>query len=592
MLNLKLKRESIRTKSPVPSCDLHLSERSTSLMESSAEILLSDDQVRRYIADGFIILESGVEPSLHSSLTSQLKYVLENELPHPGDNILPRVPDLNKILQAPAVRGALESLLGKQYVLAPHRFPHNSEPGGDSKSAILDPFEDQPKMGKGSISSSGWHQDGHSRAGRSRWHTSRAANIFYFAHDTPLHMGPTRFLAGSHLYASLVGSCAEQVVMQTIPAGSLVIAHFDLGHAGTPNNSDRCRYMVKFVALRTINPTVPSWDNRETKWVTPDNLKTQDDIPSAWISLWNWLRGAPRRENLNAPATEELPLLKKGMQSNKQSERLKCLYDLVSLGDAAVPELISVLLATAGEERHISPPATDRAYAALSSNHLDRRFSERQFVPEDAAIALAAIGKSAIDFLLPLLEHQDPWIRLNAAYALGDMSSSLQNEHIQELTKLLNDPMDCVVRVVLDAFTAIGKLPASAVREKHKLLLKSREIAGEKAAGETLLGLDWTVEHHFRYLICLSLLACASNPAPPIAELEAALIEGLQDELGYAPAVACVGLERLGTKAGMRAAIQYLQVCRWDAPRHTSRSQEGSIAKRHREYLGVQLPAA
>ncbi len=99
-----------------------------------------------------------------------------------------------------------------------HRFPHNSEPVADAADTF-DPFENQPPMGKGSISGSGWHQDGHSRAGRSRWHTFRAANLFYLPHDTPVVMGPTRLLAGSHLYANLHDTKPEQVFMRDMRAG-------------------------------------------------------------------------------------------------------------------------------------------------------------------------------------------------------------------------------------------------------------------------------------------------------------------------------------------------------------------------------------
>ena len=109
-------------------------------------------------------------------------------------------------------------------------------------------------MGKGSISGSGWHQDGHSRAGRSRWHTFRAVNLFYLPHDTLMAMGPTRLLAGGHFYANLHGTKPEQVFMHDMRAGTVVIADFDLGHAGSPNRTATSRYMLKFVGLRQQNP--------------------------------------------------------------------------------------------------------------------------------------------------------------------------------------------------------------------------------------------------------------------------------------------------------------------------------------------------
>ncbi len=560
-------------------------------MKPIAPALLTDEQVQRYIADGYLIIDSSLESSLHAKITSQLSNALANELPHPGDNILPRVPDLDDICESPAVRGALISLLGEQYVMAPHRFPHNSEPIGEDGDPLSDPFENQPKMGKGSISGSAWHQDGHSRSGRSRWHTLRAANLFYFTHDTPLSMGPTRFLAGSHLYATLSGLCAEQVVMERIPAGSVVIADFDLGHAGTPNNSQVCRYMVKFVALRTQNPSEPTWSNKSPKWSTPADLKTPHHIPSAWTSLWNWLRGAPRSEGMTISPIDYLPSLLEEMQIEDQGIRLRALYDLVAMGEPAVDGLINILVSTSGQDRHVSPKPNDSAYYGMSPDFLDRRFSDRQFVPEDAAVALAAIGHSAAPSLARLLRHEDPWVRLNAAYALGDAGPDVTMAYVKELSGLLDDPYSSVIRVTMDAFCALGKFPKETVLRLHRFFIESNEEAYRSSAGEPALGWDWTMENQYRYLSSLALLACASN-GDASEELETALIDALQDDTGYVPAMACQGLERLGSVKGLRAAIRYLQVRRWDSSHHTSLSQEGIIAKRHRETVLAQLSAA
>jgi hypothetical protein len=83
-------------------------------------VLLCDEQVQHYIADGYIIVDSNLDSSFHSSVTEQVAYVLENEIPHPGDNIVPRVPALNVLCDAPTVRGALISLLGSQFAFLPH----------------------------------------------------------------------------------------------------------------------------------------------------------------------------------------------------------------------------------------------------------------------------------------------------------------------------------------------------------------------------------------------------------------------------------------------------------------------------------------
>ena len=146
----------------------------------------------------------GSRSDFHDAVADELAVSMNEGSPLLGDNLLPRIPMLGDLLDSPAVDGAMTSLLGEDYAWAPHRFPHNSEPlAAANRSHDFDPFQNNARMGPGSISGSGWHQDGHSKAGRSRWHTFRAANLFYFPQDTPLAKGPTRLLAGSHLYANI-----------------------------------------------------------------------------------------------------------------------------------------------------------------------------------------------------------------------------------------------------------------------------------------------------------------------------------------------------------------------------------------------------
>ena len=155
-------------------------------------------------------------------MAAELAVSMNEGSPLLGDNLLPRIPMLADLLDSPAVDGAMKSLLGEHYAWAPHRFPHNSEPlAAADRSDDFDPFLNNARMGPGSISGSGWHQDGHSKAGRSRWHTFRAANLFYFPQDTPLAKGPTRLLAGSHLYANITLATPDQVVLRDIPKGTV-----------------------------------------------------------------------------------------------------------------------------------------------------------------------------------------------------------------------------------------------------------------------------------------------------------------------------------------------------------------------------------
>lgn len=533
-------------------------------MSRRPPVLLSDEQVQRFIADGFIELQSDLASDFHASVTEELSFALKHESRWLGDNLVPRVPILEELLESPVLTGALQSLLGPEFAWTPHRFPHNSEPiGRDPATIKFDPFENQPAMGEGSISGSGWHQDGHSKGGRSRWHTCRAINVFYFPHDTPIQMGPTRLLAGSHLYATLRNIIPEQVVFGEKKAGSIIVADFDLGHAGTPNQTEESRYMLKFVALRMQNPKAPSWKHKNPKWVTPSGLATPDTLPSTWQSLWNWLRAVPRNEDIDPPSKSQMAQLLGALAARKHDERLEALYGLVSMGAVSVDDLVAYLIGCGGKERHVSPAVRDPGYHAMAEDPLERRFSQRQFVPEDAAIALGAIGKPAMTSVRALLNHKDPWIRMNAVYAIGEMGFEVSKEIADEVGELLDDPLDCVVRVALDALCSLTNFGEKTVNKIVHLMTDTVEPWQYAAMGEPKLGGHWTIQNQIRYVASWVLRARVLTPNCR-SSVEAALIAALAENTGYTPAVACQALQILGTHSALNAAIEYLSVRRWD----------------------------
>ena len=532
---------------------------------------LTDEQVRRFLADGFVVLDSDLPADFHAAVADELRYCMKHESPWPGDNVLPRVPQLGQLLESPVLRGALSSLLGPAFAWTPHRTPHNSEPLPEAPDKF-DPFENNPRMGKGSVSGSGWHQDGHSRAGRARWHRPRAINVFYFAHDVPLAMGPTRLLAGSHLYANLHGVEAGQVFMREMPAGTIVIAHFDLAHAGAPNRTDRSRYMLKFVALRQRNPHGVVQAAQDAGWHTPAGLLNPHTVPQAWEHSWRWLHGLPAAQpKANATPAQVADALA-ALRTAHQGRRLAALYDLANMGEAAVPSLVDALLATAGKSRHISPPANDMRFYGASSDPLARWFSHRQCVPEDYAVALGLIGAPAFAPLLGLLSHEDAWIRLNAAYALGELGDSVSANDADRLGELLDDPSDAVVRTTLDALCCLGDFGLPSVQRIRRLLVEN--TPGWQAPA---IGKHWSIQDQVRYAACWALTANASQdePAP---ELESALVAALADRTGYVPAVACEGIERLGTPSALTAAVRHLRTRAWDTVHHRFSRAAGTAA--------------
>jgi hypothetical protein len=52
-------------------------------MNQQTPILLCDEQVQHYIANGYIVVDSKLDPSFHNSVTEQVAYALENEIPVP-----------------------------------------------------------------------------------------------------------------------------------------------------------------------------------------------------------------------------------------------------------------------------------------------------------------------------------------------------------------------------------------------------------------------------------------------------------------------------------------------------------------------------
>ncbi len=146
-----------------------------------------------------------------------------------------------RMVRVPAVAGAIRSLVGDGPVVD-HHFVH-------IKTA-------------GDLHAQGLHSDAIIDDG-----PAFDIQLFWFPHDVASREGGTRFVPGSHLrrvnmddvarYHHLAG---EQFF--TGVAGTVVIFHQGLWHAGAPNHGSRDRVMGK---LR-LNPTVPQvrlWDTSD-----------------------------------------------------------------------------------------------------------------------------------------------------------------------------------------------------------------------------------------------------------------------------------------------------------------------------------------
>ena len=82
-------------------------------------ILLTDEQIREFIVNGYLVFEPTVPKGTHEACYGRLNEIMDPEA-NPGNNILPRVPEMRYVFNSPEVRGALLSVLGPGYLGPSH----------------------------------------------------------------------------------------------------------------------------------------------------------------------------------------------------------------------------------------------------------------------------------------------------------------------------------------------------------------------------------------------------------------------------------------------------------------------------------------
>ena len=78
-----------------------------------APYLLDDLEVVNFIVNGYHIVKPDLRRGLNEAVAAKLDVMQRN----PGDAICDEVPELNEVLDHPAVRGALVSLAGKNFAV-------------------------------------------------------------------------------------------------------------------------------------------------------------------------------------------------------------------------------------------------------------------------------------------------------------------------------------------------------------------------------------------------------------------------------------------------------------------------------------------
>ena len=527
---------------------------------------LDDEQVRRYICDGVLVLDSGLEPEVHREIFDKLEWNAEHEF-YMGNNVLPRIAELQQILDAPVIHGALLSILGEGYVLSPHRSRHVSEPLDEAERKLaLTGSEHGAPMGEGSSGNSAWHQDGHIPMSRARYHVPRMAMILYFPQDTPVERGPTRVIPGTQLQPYLRRSDYPfAFVADGIKAGTCLLIDFDIAHAALTNVTDSTRYMIKFIFLRTRNPVGPSWDGGKGEWEPPRARLGQFDHSETWSYIWDWMRGAPRITTRNAAGSNEIPRLIGLLNGTDQPARLQAIYELAAIGADAVGPLTESLLTNAGQEREFTCEYQLDKYGEYVpiGDPNERRWNDVAYTLQDEAYALGAMGEVSVGPLMELLAHEDAWIKINAAFALGEVGVPAACA-VPDLTKLLDHELHQVARASLDAMACIGTNIRVALPAIRRLLTVDNPAWQEGMRAGQRYG-----EVGVRF----NALCAVLNSDIDMDEVDDLMVACLGNVNGYVQALAVEALTRprgSEDRAGLRHALDYLKAHRWD---HTLNDQ-------------------
>lgn len=201
---------------------------------NTSKALLSSVQMARFVAHGSLRMDAVVPPEMNQRAIEILDAGIEHR-PYGTvlSTALPEGSFARELVELPEVAGALHSLVGPEPTVDHHavhiREPHGGEAQHLHADAIIDVRPDAFDV-----------------------------QLMYYPHEVTEQMGGTLSVPGSHLrrinetdtgrYQNLRGQ-----TRLTCPAGTIMLLHHGIWHAGRRNDSDTARYMFKI----RFNPSVP-----------------------------------------------------------------------------------------------------------------------------------------------------------------------------------------------------------------------------------------------------------------------------------------------------------------------------------------------
>ncbi|MGW2518937.1 phytanoyl-CoA dioxygenase family protein [Streptomyces sp. NPDC001617] len=205
--------------------------------------LLSSAQVARFVAHGFLRLDGVVPREFNEEAPGVFAAGLPS-VPYgtPVRKAFPEGSFARRLLELPAVAGALESLVGPDPTVD-HHHVHTREPREGSAQplhadALIDVRPDAFDV-----------------------------QLMYYPQEVTADMGGTLIVPGSHLRRTNESDTGRYQNLRgqtrlTCPAGTVLLLHHGIWHGGRRNDSDTVRHMYKI----RFNPTVPQvrlWDTAD-----------------------------------------------------------------------------------------------------------------------------------------------------------------------------------------------------------------------------------------------------------------------------------------------------------------------------------------
>jgi hypothetical protein len=377
-------------------------------------VLLNDHQLQAFLREGYISVEADLSAGFHSDVHSQITHLYATS-GNPGNDILPLVPDLHRVLAHAAVAGALTSLLGPDYLLHPHRHCHQNLVGSQGQ---------------------GMHEDSYEADQNVRHHRLRWVMAFYYPQHVNADNGPSSIVPGTQYMTTTTQHAGPDELPLQGRAGTVTFVHYDLWHRAMANSSDHDRFMVKFLFTRMSEPLQASWKHEGAAW--PSTGRSEDALLAG---LWDWMRGVPTSASDGSPSVAQLT---EQLEDEDEMRRYAAACHLGVNGREGVVVLLEALRREGGRR--------------LQGN-IDR--SHTNPVQFDAAYGLTAAGPTAVPVLINLLRDASWWLRASAADILGDIGLAAVTG-VDALIESLQDESEWVRRNAAEALGNMGEPAAAA----------------------------------------------------------------------------------------------------------------------------------